>query len=206
MENYLQFGSGFCAPEEWLNFDASPTLLIEKIPVIGSRIKINKIRFPRNVRYGDIVKGLPLPENSCKAIYCSHVIEHLAMNEIGKALCNIYRLLKPDGIFRMVLPDLEYFIRAYIDFPSPLAADKFMRESGLGLEVRSRSIGTFFHQWFGHSQHLWMWDFNSLGNELYNHGFKNIRRAAFRDSPDPMFTLVEEPSRWQNCLGIECSK
>src|SRR5882724_7131927 len=32
---YVHYGCLFCAPESWLNFDASPTLRFERIPILG---------------------------------------------------------------------------------------------------------------------------------------------------------------------------
>ena len=59
---------------------------------------------------------------------------------------------------------------------------------------------------FGNSLHLWMWDYKSIKYELELAGFKDIRRATFGDSADRMFDTVEEKSRWENALGIECRK
>ena len=61
-------------------------------------------------------------------------------------------------------------------------------------------------EWFGNSQHLWMWDYKSISSELETTGFINIRRAKFGDSIDPMFKDVEDEGRWVNCLGVECRK
>jgi hypothetical protein len=59
---------------------------------------------------------------------------------------------------------------------------------------------------FGNSQHLWMWDYNSLTKELDDCGFVKIRRAQFGDSSEPMFKDVEDLDRWEGCLGVECRK
>lgn len=84
---FMHYGCGLDAPKEWLNYDASPTLRIQKIPIIGSLLKKKlNVEFPENVLYGDIVKGINLPHNSCAGIYCSHVLEHLALNEFRIAL------------------------------------------------------------------------------------------------------------------------
>ena len=48
---YLQYGCGLSAPSEWYNFDASPTLRLQKLPFVGSVFK-KKVDFPKNVRYG----------------------------------------------------------------------------------------------------------------------------------------------------------
>lgn len=40
---YVNYGCGFTAPKEWTNFDASPTLLWERIPVIGKMYPKNTV-------------------------------------------------------------------------------------------------------------------------------------------------------------------
>lgn len=103
---YVQYGCGWSAPEAWLNFDSSPTLRFERLPLIGKLYTRNARRFPANVRYGDVVKGLPVADKSCDGIYASHVLEHLAFADFEKALTNTFRYLKPGGTFRLVVPDL----------------------------------------------------------------------------------------------------
>ena len=203
---YIQYGSGMSAPEGWRHFDASPTLRFERLPFIGRLYTKNNQRFPLNVEYGDIVKGLPVAENSCKAVYCSHVLEHLSLEDCRVAIKNTYRILKSDGIFRLVLPDLEQAIESYIIDKSPNAASNFIKDISLGKQRRNRGLTAFISEWFGNSQHLWMWDYRSLAHELKGVGFKEIRRAKFSDGSDPKFKEVEDEERWINCLGIECKK
>lgn len=203
---YLQYGSGFCAPKEWKNFDCSPTLRIERLPLIGRLINKNQERFPENVYYGDIVKGLPVHANSCQAIYCSHVLEHLAYEDLLVALKNTFFYLKIGGLFRTVLPDLRYLANAYLQSDQKDAAQNFMKESGLGQLKRARSIKDFVKEWFGNSQHRWLWDEKSLSALLSEIGFKDIRRANYGDSKDKMFKLVEDPARFGGSFAIECSK
>ena len=126
--------------------------------------------------------------------------------DFRKALRNTHRKLKVGGVFRFVLPDLEFYVRKYIDDPSSSAALIFMRETNLGYEQRGRSLRDFILSWLGNSQHLWMWDYKSLEQELKDSGFKDIRRAEYGDSSDPLFRDVEDESRWENCLGVECRK
>ena len=45
LKKYVQYGCGFSAPEQWLNFDASPTLRFERLPIIGSLYTKNKSDF-----------------------------------------------------------------------------------------------------------------------------------------------------------------
>lgn len=203
---YVQYGCGFCAPKTWKNFDASPTLRFEKLPIIGKLYTKNPTRFPKNVQYGDIVRGLPLPQESCAAIYASHVLEHLALEDFRVALKNTYSLLRRGGIFRLVLPDLEAFAKAYVESNQSTAAEEFMQKTNLGLIKRPRRWFDFLKSWLGHSGHLWMWDFKSMRWELSSAGFIDIRRCEFGDCPDLMFRDVEEEGRFVDAVAIECKK
>ena len=206
---YVQYGCGWYphnAPKSWRNFDASPTLRLERIPILGRFNRKNETRFPQNVEYGDIVHGLPLTDNSCKGVYCAHVLEHLSLEDFRKAVRNSHKILEPGGTFRFVVPDLEYYIQKYISDPTYESAMNFMQNTILGKEKRNRNIKEFVIEWIGNSQHLWMWDYKSLRHELGQAGFFEIRRAKFADSVDPMFAEIEFWERWENCLGIECKK
>jgi SAM-dependent methyltransferase len=203
---YVQYGCAFWAPTTWRNFDASPTLRLERLPIVGRWYTKNPTRFPDNVEYGDIVKGLPVPPGTCDAVYCSHILEHLALDEFRHALRNTHVILRPGGVFRLVIPDLEQSIAKYRDDASPGAAPAFLRNTGLGYEIRPRGLVGLAKSYFGSAHHYWMWDYKSLALELEHAGFVDIRRASFNDSIEPMFKDVEDKGRWDDCLGIECRK
>ena len=206
---YIQFGCGTCAPASWLNFDAGPAFWLEKkLPFLKPMLV--KRGFPdypaNNIRYGDVIKGLPVAPGSATAVYCSHVLEHLARNEFRQALRNVYSYLAPGGTFRAVQPDLEWLAKRYVDSPDSEAASRFMRESDLGVDEQKGGAAGALRLLFGRSSHLWMWDYKNMVRELEAVGFIDIRRAQCRDNPDPIFHEVEEFSRWENCLGVECRK
>jgi len=203
---YVQYGCGWSAPEGWRNFDVSPTLRFERIPLVGRLYTKNQERFPKGVQYGDIISGLPLADNSCQIVYCSHVLEHLALKDLRRALRNTYKILAVGGVFRFVVPDLEYAINTYAATPSHEAAVAFMRMTLLGREERVRHIRGIIREWLGNNHHLWMWDFKAIRFELQQAGFRCIRRAYFGDSHYAVFKEVEVPDRWKNCLGVECEK
>jgi len=205
-DQYVQYGCGWLAPSGWKNFDASPTLRFERLPLISRLYTKNASRFPENVEYGDIIKGLPIPSESCSGVYCSHTLEHLSLEDFKTALLNTKRILRAGGIFRFVVPDLEYSIRQYVSNSSDNAAHKFMNETCLGQEKRLRGFKDFFVSWLGNSRHLWMWDYKSIESELQKVGFVDIRKASFGDSADPKYQEVEEEERWNNCLGVECRR
>ena len=209
-KKYVHYGCGLAAPKEWTNFDVSPTLRMQKSPILGRLIRSRlNVVFPDNVKYGDIIKGLPVAENSCEGVYCSHTLEHLSLNECRIALKNTYKILKPRCIFRCVVPDLEILARTYIDSlenGNAEASVDFISGSILGTVERPRGFKGFVRSFFGNVQHLWMWDRRSLQHELERAGFKNIRECKAHDSADDLFKLVESEDRFVDAVALECRK
>jgi predicted SAM-dependent methyltransferase len=206
---YVQYGCGNCAPEGWMNFDASYTLVFERLPVIGGLYTKNRRRFPDRVLYGDIVKGLPIAAGSASAVYASHILEHLAYSDCLQALRNTYRLLRPNGTFRLVVPDLEFAAEQYLAMlkaHSPDATDLFMETTALGRKDRPRNIVSLVYSWLNGSTHLWMWDYPTMRRALEAQGFGHIRRCLFNDSEDPMFARVEDFQRFDGALAIEARR
>lgn len=175
---YVQYGCGLSAPNAWINFDSSPTLRIQKIPLFGLlfRQQLNTV-FPDNILVGDIVRGLPIENNSCDGIYCSHVLEHLSYEDFKIAIKNTYVILKTSGFFRLVMPDLEELIKNYNhrkNINAPEASIIFMKHSKLGLEKSGKGFMNQLTNAFGNSRHQWMWDKDAAIMELKQAGFRNI--------------------------------
>ncbi len=156
---YVQYGSGQSSPDGWINFDVSPTLRLQRLPVVGALFKRGSVVFPDTVRYGDIVAGLPITDGSADGVYASHVLEHLSYEDFWIALRNTHRILKPDGIFRLIVPDLEARARRNInslDGGDAAANSWFMEKSSLGCHQRARSVAGKLRSMIGNSAHLLM--------------------------------------------------
>ena len=210
MKKYVQYGCGLSAPLDWINFDSSPTLRIQNLPILGTLLKSKlNVIFPSNVLYGDIIKGLPFLENSIDGLYCSHTLEHLSLFDLKKSLKNSYKILKKGGIFRCVLPDLEYHAKLYLnelERGEKIASINFMNATILGVNKRDKNLSSLFKNYYGNANHLWMWDRLSLIEELKNVGFSQVKICSFNDSDDTMFKHVEDESRFINSLAIESIK
>jgi predicted SAM-dependent methyltransferase len=203
----LHYGSGLCEAPGWYNCDSSPTLWLQRLPVLGAGFrKWLAPRFPLGIQYGDIVKGLSLPPDSCDAIYCCHVLEHLSLEDCGSALRNTNLYLKPGGTFRCVLPDFEQQVAAYLADSSSAAAPEFLSYTFLGRKARPRTLTAIVRDYFGNSHHLWMWDYKALAAELEAAGFRDIRRCELGDSRNVALRTVENPGRLEGALAIECTK
>ncbi|MBQ7217109.1 MAG: methyltransferase domain-containing protein [Synergistaceae bacterium] len=52
--------------------------------------------------------SIPFEANTVKAVYCSHVIEHIEDNYVQAFFADVYRVLMPGGVFRIACPDAEF--------------------------------------------------------------------------------------------------
>src|SRR5579884_1880181 len=78
----------------------------------------------------DLGNGIPLPDQSADVVYHSHVLEHFERKDAQQFLKDCYRVLKPNGIIRVVVPDLERIARLYL---------RAMEESLCGSEEWNRN-------------------------------------------------------------------
>jgi predicted SAM-dependent methyltransferase len=205
---YVQYGCGHSAPPEWLNFDASPTLRWERVPIVGRTYTKNSARFPKNVCYGDIVNGLPVAPDSCDGIFASHVLEHLALDDAQVALKNTLQMLRPRGIFRLVVPDLAVIARRYLEeheAEDATACHRMLQRAHLGTEKNKKGVFGLL-DYLRTSKHKWMWDYAGMERSLLDQGFTAVRRCEYGDCEDKMFALVEDKGRFEDAVAIEARK
>tara|TARA_R110000850_G_scaffold20864_3_gene61809 strand:+ start:1452 stop:2144 length:693 start_codon:yes stop_codon:yes gene_type:complete len=58
----------------------------------------------------------PFKDNSFDLIYCSHIMEHMPWYEIDKIFIELYRMLKPNGILEVWVPDGLKVCKNIIEF------------------------------------------------------------------------------------------
>lgn len=90
----LNLGCGARRHPDWTNVDLHPS---------GA-----------DVMAADLRRPLPFPAASFSAAYAAHVLEHMTPAEAGDLLRECRRVLRPAGIVRVVVPDLERIARDYL--------------------------------------------------------------------------------------------
>lgn len=105
----LNVGCGTMLHPDWVNVDVAPSR--------------------RDVRRCDLTEGLPFPDRSFDACYCSHVLEHLEPAQAERAVAEIYRVLRPGGVVRVVVPDLAAIAEHYLDVLAALDRGERQREA-----------------------------------------------------------------------------
>lgn len=117
----LHLGCGSITPLGWLNTDGSLNARLSRLTPIrrlAGALGIIPSRsatatWSRSVRYLDVRKPLPFPDKSVRYVYASHLLEHLYFNEATSLLLECRRVLRADGLLRVVVPDLETIVREY---------------------------------------------------------------------------------------------
>lgn len=75
---------------------------------------IDMVSYDPQVEAHDLRLGLPADDNQYDLVYHSHVLEHLTPGDGQRLIRECARVLKPGGILRIVVPDLEQITRVYL--------------------------------------------------------------------------------------------
>ena len=84
------------------------------LKLISKEILERADRIISDVYFWDLRKGIPFKNSTFDVVYCSHFLEHLEKDKASRFLDECYRVLKANGILRIVVPDLEKLALAYV--------------------------------------------------------------------------------------------
>jgi predicted SAM-dependent methyltransferase len=156
----------------------------------------------------DIRRGLPFSNGSMQGVFSEHCLEHFSLPSAMNLLREIRRVLAPDGLARIVVPDGELYLRTYARQLDGDASPRFPypeSEAAHGLWTPMLSVNRIFYQdresLFGHRT---IFDFQLLQALLLQCGFGRATRREFLHGADPRL-LVDTPSRQVESLYVEAS-
>jgi SAM-dependent methyltransferase len=137
----LNLGCGRTLHPAWVNLDANPVL--------------------PGVQRADLARGIPFGDASFDAVYHSHVLEHLERADAARLLAECRRVLRPGGLLRICVPDLEGIARAYLEAldrrrqaaPGGAEAHEWMQLELLDQLARSESGGDMQRFLHRHPRH-----------------------------------------------------
>ncbi|MBD1928900.1 methyltransferase domain-containing protein [Trichocoleus sp. FACHB-90] len=182
----------------WINTDITPHIFVTKIPfladVMFSLRKLDKERYDehkkgifRQLTYLDLTKKFPWADNSVDAAYTSHVLEHLYLDGALNCISEVYRVLKPGGIFRIAVPDLDQLIKSYDSNCPEVFLTEFLEAT----------------QTLEKNRHHWHYNENSLRKILQEAGFREVVRREYRESK---ISGIAEKEERPESLFMECVK
>lgn len=199
----LVIGCGKEPKSGWINSDyvsEGRTQYVEAIKKAGHTFR-------------DINAAEPLPfnDNELSFIFSEHVLEHLP-EEVGKFfLQEAYRVLKPGGVIRTVVPDRDFFlglkdddeyVKLYIDYCKKKELLDVKHFSGIASLVQSRSLSIKV------SGHHWVPNLDMLINQHTQAGFKSYKVCEYFKSSHKELKNLEVNSRMRilESIILECTK
>lgn len=210
----VNIGCGKTPCKGWRNFDNSISVKLSRIlffDVLLYKLKIidgNQYTFIKtcrenNIEYGNVAKKIPLANNSVEVLYSSHMMEHLDRDSANHFLSEARRVLRPNGIIRLALPDLKKLVEEYIQSED---ADKFLTSTHLCHPAPKSWIHKFKFLLTGIRYHQWMYDGQSLRKLLESHGFIKILVIPAGETriPNPGLLDLKERSSESFYIEAEC--
>jgi predicted SAM-dependent methyltransferase len=162
----VNVGCGDLTKDGWINLDAaSPS---------GGRY------------YYNAVNPLPFGSGAIEHIHAKHFLEHLDYFDACRFIRECFRVLRPGGSFRVVVPDLEKYISAYHVHDQEFF-DKFANLGGSVAPLATR--GLVCNQMFRMGgAHKFAWDFETLAGTLKNSGFCKVELSK-KGAIDPKYQI-----------------
>ncbi len=179
----VNIGCGSTPTPGWINFDNSLSVRLARHPLVVaglSRLGFfaegqQKLIFAArhgNIRWADAAKRIPLPDASVEVLYSSHMLEHLDRDSAKAFLSEVQRVLAPNGIVRIVVPDLKKLL---VEYHADGDADAFIEHSLLTRPRPTKLFDKLKYLVVGDRHHQWMYDGESLTRLLVAAGFKEPR-------------------------------
>jgi predicted SAM-dependent methyltransferase len=174
---YLNLGAGPRGADDrhWVNVDAAPA------PGVAFLI--------------DFQRPLPFDDATFDGVFCEHVLEHFAQVD-GEGLSReVARILKPRGVFRVIVPDAELVLRSYFETP-----DQMVEARGAGEGTAMEMVNSYFRQRY---EHQFMYDWPTLERTLRRAGFVDVVRRRFRDPNGCKSLRIDDPKYQRESLYVE---
>jgi len=136
----------------------------------------------------NVLRGLPFAAASVRYIFVSHFLEHLFFpRDVKPFLAELRRVLSPRGIVRIVVPDVEQCIEAYITndrefFSSRRETWNWWPENPTRLEDFLAYAGAGAEPAYLFESHKYGYDFETLNRVLTDAGFTHIERSGYMRS------------------------
>jgi SAM-dependent methyltransferase len=201
----VNLGCGSQVPKGWLNVDYALGARFAKKPFwrkLNRKLRLFELDWNERIYLHDLRKEFPWDECTVDVVYSSHTLEHFSREDGRRFLAECHRVLRENGIIRVVVPDLMYHVSEYLE--GRVRADHFVEKLGVLYESRNSSLKSRLAR-FIHFPHKCMYDTSSLLETIIEAGFMASTREPF-DSDIKDIGLIEVGGRTENAVIVEGRK
>jgi SAM-dependent methyltransferase len=171
--------------------------------VMAGWVNVDCFRGPGIDMVGDLRSPLPFADGSARMIYSEHVLEHLQLEDARRLLRECQRVLAPEGILRIGVPDAEIYFKAYISGDQSFFND--LQHLGGAVSPLRTPIEVINHMFRMGPHHLFAWDWPTLNLALTEAGFVSTRKCESGLASSTEICL-DDPSRAFETLYVEAAK
>ncbi len=163
--------------------------------------------------YLDVYHRFPFPNGCFEAIYAEHLFEHIKIEKVRHFLSETLRVLKPKGVLRLSVPDLELFAHKYVERDHEFFAPYLEKYENRRAEGRSkywivRTYGAVFmslaNQRFFH--HRWMYDFETIEACARAVGYAQVIKQQYGKSTRQDTAAMDKEERQHESVYIDLVK
>ena len=147
---------------------------------------------------GDIREGLPLDTDSIDYAVSIHSLPEIPYTELIRTLVELRRVLRPGGVLRVALPDLDKGIEAYHRRDSSYFKVPDEDAKSVGAKFVTQMV------WYGYSRSLFTHEF--IEEQLLKAGFASVQHCAFKQTASAHPDIVALDNREQESLFVEAVK
>lgn len=112
----LNLGCGPQVVPGWINVDYALGARLASKPLLKPvlrRLKLFNVDWDPKIFIHDLTRRLPWDDGSVEACYTSHTVEHFSREQGRFLVQEAFRVLKPGGVLRVIVPDLKHVIERY---------------------------------------------------------------------------------------------
>jgi predicted SAM-dependent methyltransferase len=152
---------------------------------------------------------LRFPDNAFRGVYAHHAVEHVDYHEGRSLFREVRRVLRPGGVFRMVVPDLEVFIRAYASETARSEILSLLPEHHMkALPTIKSPLEMIDHMFrdIKFNRHLSAWDWQTAQFRMHEAGFSQVVRRGANASLDPALAGHDNADWAAHSLYVEAVK
>lgn len=154
------------------------------------------------IKLVDIRRRFPLEDRSVQFIYCSHVLEHFDRWQALKILKECRRVLKKEGVVRIVIPDIEKMYQVYQQTAERAGRKLCRLWWGFNKDEKPQNMIQGLTRKFVRD-HQWNYDAGELKILLKEAGFSKVKLCSFREGRTSDIELLDVDEHKAASLYLE---